>query len=218
LISVEVSSYDVGMELLPVAQAALDGRRWWRPQMSDRWWVRMVMWGLAGAAVVAAAEAIVAAVAVPHLIRLDVAVDDALVQASTFPDLSDHVTSWPSVARTAWLSGASAAGLAVLAVVVHLKRRSPRIVLFAAQLAMPALIITRLDPLPTPKDVRMTIGTAHRLGADRYQDANYVWYVDAAFGLTLALAALLCVAVLAGWAQSSRQERPSADQAATPAT
>jgi hypothetical protein len=168
-----------------------------------------VTWALAGAAVIAGAEATMSVVALPHLIGLDLAVNDAVGRA--YPEYATHGTFWPPVTRTTWLDAGSAAGLALLALLAHRKRRSPRIALVAAKSAVLATVLTSYDPLPSSKDEQLTLSLARDLGAGHFQDESYLWYPKAVSWLGLALWAFLCAAVVAAWVRIFREGRPNRD-------
>jgi hypothetical protein len=188
---------------LPVVEVTAGGGRWWRRMFGTPW--AWVMCSLAGAAVVAASQAAVSAIALPHLIRLDLAVDDAGSRFS--PLYATQGTVWPSAAVATLLAAGSAAGLVALAVVVRRWRRSPRIVLVAANSALLAIGLTGLGRVRNTREERLVVWLAQDLGADRYHDSDYFWYTVAAGWLGLALWVFVLVAAVAGWVLVLREQR-----------
>jgi hypothetical protein len=60
--------------------------------------------------------------------------------------------------------------------------------------------------IPSTGDEELTISLAHDLGADRYNDASYVWYPNLAPWLPVAMVALVCIAGIAGLIMVAQDE------------
>jgi hypothetical protein len=171
-----------------------------------RWSLRTNLLGRAAKGLLAAAflgcvvQAVIAAVALPRLIRLDLAVDASM---STQPGQSGSIWASPWLASTLW--AATALALAGAAVLVPLRpgtRFAKRAYLSATSVLSGCVLQMITDFVIYQRgyvydDQRSYDDLAAQFHADRFHDLGYRWYLEAADDLAATVAFLFIVALVA---------------------
>jgi hypothetical protein len=131
---------------------------------------------LTAAAVVAAAEAIMAAIALPHLQGLDHSIDAGFVRAGVLPI---GATFWRSPTETTTVFAGASVLMVAFAIALRRWRELPLfLALLVPSCAAFAAGISTLSP-GTSADIPRSIDLAKQLGVDTDNAAAYVWYPGA---------------------------------------